>query len=156
MEIAEQDDQNMDKRIYFLREFAQTRPHLTIPEPYVDLEFAFINASVFDLTYRRVIGLVSYQGEPFQRTLMHLGQAVSATAFVQILIRRGEQSGFTLRQWASYTVAQRIIAEIQRTNIVVPNTQSIAVCFTYTNHLGEQKEVCVGIPGLPFEIKQVT
>ncbi len=154
VEIAGHDDANMQKLIHFLRGFAQTIPHLNAPDPYVDLEFGFINASAFDLTYRRVIGSVSYQGEPFRNALTLPEQVVSATAFIPIVIRHGEQSVFTLRQWVSHATAQQILAEIQRSGIVVLDTRPIAVCFAYTNHLGGEKEACVGIPDMPYEITQ--
>ncbi len=146
--IAESDDSNMTRRIHYLTEYSRAHAHLTEHSPYIDLEFAFDNASVFDVTFSRTVGRIAYAGTPLESALTLPGQVASPSAFPPpIVIRHGERSGFTLRQWVPARAADQMSNEVLNTGNAVLDIRPIALCFTYTNHMGQPKEVCVGIPG---------
>ncbi len=141
-------------RVHFQPHMARTVPHLVDLSPYVDLYFGFVNAAGYDLTFRGVDGLVSYPpGNPLPNPLVSIGSVVSASAYQLLVIRNGEQNGFTLRQWVSRNIADQILTEMVNTRAaVVLDTHAIAIRFSYRDKSGKQQELPVGIPGAPFSI----
>ncbi|HEV2013806.1 MAG TPA: hypothetical protein VGR77_07995 [Candidatus Dormibacteraeota bacterium] len=138
--LPESDDSNMPNLIHHLPQSAQTAVHLTAVDPYVDLDFGFVNASVFDLTFSRAEGRIRYQGRPLQQALEPLtGQL--------IVIRHGEGRGFTLRQWISHGAAAQMLAEISGNGVGELAPGYVGLYFTYSNHKGTPREVRIGLGG---------
>ncbi len=143
--------------IHFQPQLAHVEPHFEGHTPFMNLTFAFVNGSPFDIRFDRAEGFVHYRGEPFRTGLMDPTRVSSATAFTEIVIPHGRQNWFRLRQWLDLLPARMLAEEVGRSGTAVLETQALAICFTYvdsytTGGTNERREVRVGIPGTPFRI----
>ena len=136
--LANEDDADMGRRIH-LWPISAPRLYLDAPDPYLEIERAFTNATVFQLELERVEGKLTYHDHPLRISPELLTQ--------NKMLAHAEYKRFELRQFLSSEVA----ADIKRSLPTVLGGGNFAIVFSYHNLSGEKKYVRFGYGGIPLQ-----
>ena len=141
--MAIADDDQINQRFYFCNRDTAYRGQLEAIDPYIDVELWFINASVFLLTLDRIDGRMQYLGNDLQSKPEILPP--STVPPTPMVVKHGEMTKFTVRQWLTHETRQRMLAgegdaKPYRSFFAI-TTGQVAMTFKYTNSVGQIKEV---------------
>ena len=142
--IPDSDIGNLDTFLYWTQNpMMYTRSHLEATEPYIDLWFGFINASVFTLTFERVEGLSRINGDPLSRKLETVDE------YAIPVMQHGAYSQCCFRQWISIPVRDQLFLAHGTTAL---DASQVKLWFAYTDHCGQRRTISKSVHPDTFQI----
>ena len=106
-QLADEDSEEMSKRIILCG--TSTKLHLETVEPYVDVLFRIVNASVFPLMSERVEGNAFYRGYSGEKCYLSRTPIIADSLNV-FTLPRAAPGELTLRQFVPLTITDEIAA----------------------------------------------
>lgn len=139
-ELADKDERQIEQRLYFQN--CEVTPNLSAIVPYVDLQLVFINASVFTLTLEKIAGRLNYYNDPLKdEPEIEKTRGLELDSPKQRTIDHGELRHFTIKQWLTKEVADKMIA-----NNVKLMPGGAGMYFSFETRSGIRKEFRRGFP----------
>jgi hypothetical protein len=144
--LAEKDDQEIEHRLLLIGKRI-SEIALAAGEPFIDFEFLFVNASVYELTLRAIDGRFKYLSHDLS-TSPQMRQMRDILPEKQYVISHGVTRKFVLRQYLTAEAVQNIRhgrdANLLNEEVNIVTDYAVA-CFKYRNLTEQEKEVKKGL-----------